>query len=211
MATLPTGIVVSTTGNYSINTEEIGGAAVGITSATTITAGSPITRVLTIADTVASGIDLTRSVPKELSGVAHSYSAKPAYEAGTFARDAASTEWLVRTVATTINGVANNTLKIVGNEQDRARTLVTNSQKGAQTSTAYRAGYWNSVGIARQRTNWSTGPSSNNVTYRLPTDNTTDSADQALFVTYKSVPGELTYHYGSGAEPTTDEYKARTL
>ena len=211
MATLPTGIVVTTTGNYSFSNDSIGGAAVGITSATTVTAGSPLTRTLTLADAVSSGIDKTRSVPQEISGVAHSYSAQKAYAAGTFAYNAPSTGWLIRTWTDTINGVANTSLLINGNEQHRARTLVSNKQKGAKLLTAHVAGYWNPVGIVGQRTNWSTAPATSNVAYVLPTNNGSDADDQAIFVTYKSVPGELTYHYGSGGHPTTDEYPAQNL
>lgn len=210
MATLPTGIVVTTTGNYSDNTEVIAGAAIGITDGSDVTTGF-FRRAIPLKDAASDDIPVRRSVPQAVSGVAHAFSAQKAYTAGTFAREATSSEWLVRTLATTINGVSNTTIFFNGNEQHRARTLVSNKSKGAKTVTAHVAGYWNPVGITGQRTNWSTSPATNNVSYVLPTNNASDAVDQALFVTYKSVPGELTYHYGSGASPTTDEYKAKTL
>lgn len=211
MATLPTGFVVTTTGNYSFSNDSIGGAAVGITSATTVTAGSPLTRTLTVADMVASGIDKNRSVPQEISGVNHTYSAEKAVKAGTFAYTAPSTGWIIRTWTGTVNGSANTSILLNGNEQHRSRTFVSNKQKGAKLVSAHVAGYWNPVGVVRQRTNWTTAPSTANVAYVLPTNNGSDADDQAIFVTYKSVPGELTYHYGSGAKPTTDEYKVQNL
>lgn len=211
MATLPTGYVVTTTGDYSTNVELIGGVIANTTSATTVGAGNPLTRAFTLAQTVASGINYQRSVPKALSGAAHAYSAQTATGGGTFAYNAPATNWLIRTLGDPVNGSASNVLLFNGNEEHRSRTLISNSQKGAQTSSAHRSGYWRGIGISGQRTNWSTPPSTNNVTYRLPTNNAVDAADQAQFVTYKSVPGELTYHYGSGATPTTDEYAARTL
>jgi hypothetical protein len=53
------------------------------------------------------------------------------------------------------------------------------------------------MGISGQRTNWSTAPSTNNVNYVLPTNNGSNADDQAIYVTYRSVPGELVYMYGT--------------
>jgi hypothetical protein len=207
MALLPSGIIVGTTGNSNTPTEQIGGVALGITSATTTTTGSPLTRTLTLLDTAMDGNQLRRSVPIEASGINHAYSATKAYVGGTFAYN--QSQFMVRTVATQINGVANTAIRFNGTEPYVARTYVTNSSKGAKTSTAWRAGYFSFMRISGQRSNWTTAPSSNDVNYVLPTNSGSASVDQAQYVTYKSIPGELTYMYGA-LNAKTDDYKAAT-
>ena len=56
---------------------------------------------------------------------------------------------------------------------------------------------------------FSTGPASASAAYVLPTDNTSDAVDHAIFVTYKAIPGELAYLDGS-PNPIQDQYKAKT-
>ena len=76
-------------------------------------------------------------------------------------------------------------------------------------TTAHRSGYWRGVGISGQRTNWSTPPSTGDITFKLPTNNASDAVDQGQFVTYKSVPGELAYMFGA-IDAKQDDYKARS-
>lgn len=201
MALLPNTIIYGATSNNSSPTEKLdGGTVVGVTSATDTTNG-PITQTFPLTS---NAIDLTdrRTIVVEASGSAHAYSAKKAYEAGTFAYD--QSDWMIRTVGTTINNVASTLLSINGLVGNRPHTLISNKSKGAKTSTAHRSGYWNGMGISGQRTNWSTPPATNNVSYVLPTNNSSDAVDQGQFVTYRSVPGELAYMYGAIDAKTVD-------
>lgn len=205
MALLPSGYIVATTGNSNTPVEKVnGGTIVGITSATTTTAGSPVTRTFPLTNNAIDG-RVKRVVVIAASGQAHAYSAQKALSAGTFAYD--QSQFMIRTVATRINNIASTLLSINGLPSNRPKNLVTNKSKGAQTSTAHRSGYWRGMGISGQRTQWSTPPSSNNVNYVLPTNNASNAADQAQFVTYKSVPGELVYMYGA-INPILKDYPA---
>ena len=194
MALLPNTIIYGTTGSSSSPTEKRdGGTVVGITSASD-TANGPITQTFPLTSNSVDG-ETRRVTVIEASGSAHSYSAQKADTGGTFAYE--QDQFIIRTVATKINNQSNTVLQINGLPANRAHTLNSNKSKGGQTASAYRSGYWRSTGISGQRTNWSTPPSSNNVNYVLPTDNTTNSDDQGQFVTYRSVPGELAYMYGA--------------
>lgn len=205
MALLPNTIIYGTTGNNSSPTEKAdGGTVIGVTSATDTTNG-PITQVFNLADNAIDGEE-RRVVVLEASGAGHAYSAQKADAGGTFAYD--QVQFMIRNVATQINGQSNTVLQINGIPANRPKNLVSNSAKGALLGTAHRAGYWQAVGISGQRTNWSTPPSTGDVTFKLPTDNTTDAADQGQFVTYRSVPGELAYMYGA-IDPLQADYDGR--
>ena len=194
MALLPSGIIVGTTSNNTSPTEKRdGGTAVGITSGSDTTAG-PITQTFPLTSN-AIEVDERRTLVKELSGAAHASSAKKADTGGTFAYD--QSQFMIRTVATKINNQSSTLLSINGLPANRPHTLISHKSKGAKTSTAHRSGYWKGVGIANQRTNWSSSVASNNVDFVLPTDNTSAAADQGQFVTYRSVPGELAFMYGA--------------
>jgi hypothetical protein len=208
MAILPTGYVVGTRGVHNVvPTEEIGATIMGVTSATSTGGRNPVTQALQLNDALHDN-RLEFSGPVEASGTLHTFSATKAYSAGTFAYD--QSEFLIRGVADTINGVANTSLLINGNAQHRLRRHLKQKAWGYKYSTAIRAGYFQVTGVANQRTNWSTAPSALNATFKSTTNNSTDSSDEGQYVTYKSVPGELTYMDG-GRNPFTDEYAARTL
>lgn len=206
MALLPSGYIYAATGNYNFVTEKRnGGTVVGITSATTTTAGSPVTRTFPLTNNAIDGVK-RRVVVVAASGGAHAYSAQKALAAGTFAYD--QSQFMIRTVATKINNIASTLLSINGEAANRSHTLISNKSKGAKTSTAFRSGYWNGYGIANQRNNWSTQPSSNNVSYVLPTNNASNADDQGQFMTYRSVPGELAFMYGA-IDPKLKDYPAK--
>lgn len=207
MALLPTGYVVGTNGVYNVSpTEQIGGAAFGITDATTVTAGKPLTYVMPIKDNVGK-IGNGRSLPIALSGVNHVYATQKTVSAGTFAYETYSP--VIRTVSTTLNGIANTALLINGNSGSRLRRSLVQKSRGIGYGTAFRAGYFRFTKIAGQRNNWSVAPSALNATFKSTTSNSTDSDDQALYVTYRSIPGELVYMHGS-LDPKQDDYKAKT-
>ena len=194
MALLPNTIIYGATGNNSSPTEKLdGGTVVGITSASDTTNG-PITQTFPLTSNAIDG-DVRQVLVLEASGAAHAYSAQKAFTAGTFAY--VQDQFMIRTVATKINNVASTLLSINGQAGNRPHTLISNKSKGAKTSTAHRSGYWRGVGISGQRTNWSSALATNNVSYVLPTNNSSPAVDQGQFVTYRSVPGELAYMYGA--------------
>jgi hypothetical protein len=208
MALLPSGYVVGTRGTHTTPTEQIGAVALGITDATTVTTGNPYTQTLSIKDAVTnSAMSTRRSLPKALSGGSHTYSAQKAYTAGTFAYEPNAA--LIQGYSTTVNGVANNALLFTDGDSYRRRTALKQKSWGYKYSTAIRAGYFSFTKISGKRTNWTTDPSSLNETFRSTTNNAVDSSDEAQFVTFRSVPGELTYMDGS-RHPITDEYPAIT-
>lgn len=208
MALLPTGYVVSCRGTGVPPLEQLGGCAMMITDATTVTSGSPYTQTLNLKDTITNSLVSTRrSRPIEASGTYHAYSAQKALAAGTFAYD--PNAFLISGYSTTVNGITNTSLQIVGAESFRQRTALKQKSWGYKYSTAIRAGYFSFTKISGKRTNWTTAPSALNDTFRSTTNNAVASSDEAQFVTFRSVPGELTYMDGS-RNPITDEYPAIT-
>jgi len=214
---LPTGYIVSCRGTGTLPVEQYGGAILGITDATTVTTGSNITQTLPLVSSLnSSTMSTRRSRPIAISGTNHSYSAQVAVTGNTavFSYNAPDTNWIIRGVTTSINGVANTSILIGGNEKFRLRRDFKNKSFGAKTSTAWRAGYFSympKTGNPANRTNWTTAPSALNDTFRQTQSNSTAATDEALFVTYRSVPGELVYLGGSGIVPNLDNYKAKTL
>ena len=79
----------------------------------------------------------------------------------------------------------------------------------AYNQVQFRNGHWRPLGKTHSRKMFSTGPASASAAYVLPTDNTSDAVDHAIFVTYKAIPGELAYLDGS-PNPIQDQYKAKT-
>jgi len=208
MALLPTGYVVSCRGTGVPPLEQIGAVALGITDATTVTTGNPYTQTLSIKDAVTnSAMSTRRSRPIAASGTFHTYSAQKALAAGTFAYEPNAA--LIQGYSTTVNGIANNALLFTDGDSYRQRTRLIQKSWGYKYSTAIRAGYFSFTKIAGKRTNWTTAPSSLNDTFRSTTNNAVASSDEAQFVTFRSVPGELTYMDGS-RNPITDEYPAIT-
>lgn len=213
MAMLPTGYVVGTNGVHNVSpTEQIGGAAMGITSATQITTGNPLTATMPIYDNTYKGGN-RRVVVVQASGADHAYSVKTAMNSGTFQYNP-EREFLINGYSTKVNGSASNILAIPGIDGQRSRSIETNKSKGYGFGTAFRAGYFSftkvGTGATAQRTNWTTAPTSMNYTYKSTTNNSTDANDEANFVTYRSIPGELVF-MGSGLTPVMKDYAAKTL
>lgn len=193
MALLPNTIVYGTTGNNSSPVEKINtGVVVGITSASNTTTG-PLKLTFPLTNNAIDGA-FRRNRVVELSGVAHASSTKKCVTAGSFFYN--QTNFMVIGLATGINGIANTAIKF-GASVDRPHRNISLKSKGAKISTAIRAGYFRYTKISGQRTLWSTAPSTANVNFVLPTNNATIADDQGMFVTYRSVPGELVYMYGT--------------
>jgi hypothetical protein len=207
MALLPSGIIVATKGaNAAKNspTEVRGGVIVGITSATDVEVGNPVTEVFQFSANAIGERDVD-TTPKESASVLSTSNQTGVLSGGTFAYN--QVEFMMMMSADTINNSSATALLIGGQTTPPPHRSISNKSKGAKTSTAYRAGYWRALGIAGQRTNWSTAPSTNNVAYQ-ETTGTGNADDEAIFVTYKAIPGELAYMDGS-PNPIQDEYKGR--
>ena len=114
---------------------------------------------------------------------------------GTWAYQAAG-EYMVRRMATTINGSANTVLQSGGSNHPRRSIHVRSDQIGAKLVTAHRAGYWRPTGVSGQRTNWSSSVSTANANYGNNDGSLSATADDAARVTpwnSSGVPAELVY------------------
>ena len=114
---------------------------------------------------------------------------------GTWAYQAAG-EYMVRRMATTINGSADDVLQSGGSNHPRRSIHVRSDQIGAKLGTAHRAGYWRPTGISGQRNNWSSSLSSANANYAANTGSLSATSDDAARVTpwnSSGIPAELVY------------------
>lgn len=200
--TIPSTYKRNTTGG-AFTADNVGGTAIGITSATTTTAGSPITRTFTLAEQGVDGLD-RKSGPKELA-----YTTTALANTGTFAYDQVA--WIFRgnQASNAINGTASTLLSIGGNEQYRDSNHSTLAPIGAKVLTAWASNSFDPLGVAGQRHNWGSGipDTLSGVNFR----NTMGGAatvDDAIGTS--AVPGELAYMYGA-ILANTGEYQPRTL
>jgi hypothetical protein len=217
--TIPTTYRKSTTGGaFTESGVSVGGVAIGISSATTTTAGSPITRETLVLDNGMGVSETRRSVVVENTGLNNgAFNTTKILSGGTFAYSNQDPQsFMIRGVATGINNVASTVLTI---NASRRRQANHNREKmfGAKTLTAWRGVGWNSLGVANQRSNFDAAGAgvnthgildSLNSNYVLPSDGSTASADEALF--NGATPAGLTFKEGS-LTPTQDDYKVRNL
>ena len=205
--TIPSDYKRNTSGGaFTSTSEKIGGVVIGITSATTVTAGQPVTLVF---DLKAQGINEhgfpRRSLPKDTASTIEAKGAGT----GTFAYDQVA--WMLRgnQSSNKINNVANTSLQINGNERiDRERSSLT--PIGAKTSTAWRGNLFNPLGVSEKRTPWDGGIAAvnpmNAANYQDAVGGVT-TADNAVGT--RAIPGELAYMFGS-LVANTGEYSAMT-
>jgi hypothetical protein len=206
MANLPSGYVVSTTGNYGNVNQKVGGVSIGLSSATSTSAGNPITRAFSVKD---QAIVRGRNRPIKRTAAGGTYNATHTLSSTeTFAYDQTVSDWTVMRMGTTLNGTSSTVLRYSASGPYMARRNIRLKSIGANTSTAFRAGYLRYAGVSQQRNPWSTQPGSGVNNFVSTTSNSTVADDQAIFVTYMSVPGELVYMNGA-INPVTDEYAAR--
>jgi len=197
--------IYGTTGsNPSPVEKRDGGTMIGVTSATD-TAGGPITQVFNVSDNSVDGV--RTSVVQEVSGAGHSFNTTKGVTPGTFAYR--QSQFMIRGVATRINDTPSTAILINGTAVNRQKTAISNKSKGSLFGTAYRAGNWRPTGISGQRTNWTTPPSSGSGNYVSTTNNAISASDQCQFVTYRTIPGELTFMYGA-IDPKQLDYPANT-
>lgn len=203
MALLPNTYVYGTQGSSS-PTEKIGGVAIGITDATNVTTGQPLTVAKTVRD---MALPHERNTPKKKTTTGTYNVTHALANTGNFYYD--SSDWIVKRMGTTINGTASTLLLNTGTPYTRPRRSLRLKGWGAKTSSAFRANQFKWVGGLNQRTPWTVAPSGQNATFK-ETTSSSDADDQAIYVTWMAVPGELVYMDGE-RHPFTDEYAARTL
>lgn len=190
----------STANGTGVSVPTVGGVVLGVTSATNTNSGKPITRTFPI-NTLSTNLE-GGNLPKQTTGVNTVTFASAT--TGTFAYQPGH---ILYGYTRTLNGSANtavayNSSKNVKHKYLRLKGI------GAKTSTAFRAGYYNIMGISAQRSNWSTAPATNLVNHVSTSNNANPAVDEAIYVTYKSVPGEFVYLDGSPT-PIQDNYEAR--
>ena len=202
--TIPSNYKVSTTDNSDTSpTEAVGGTVIGITSATDVTAGQPVTRTWNVTDNAIDGVD-RRTKPVDVDATVEALSTT-----GTFAYDQVSFIFRGNQASNTINGTASTLLTINGNESRRDSERSTLAPVGAQTSTAWRNGSYEALGVAGQRHPWKSGiPDTMTGTNFHDGFGSATTVDDSIGTT--AVPGELTYMYGA-ITANTGEYDARTL
>lgn len=212
MAMLPSGYVVSTTGVYtSFPAERIGAVVYGLTSATTTTgkrAGA--LQTLPIQSGVPSIPSATRKTrPIAVSGTNHTYSAQKAYTAGTFYYDGGRSQMLINRYSTKINNVASTLLSVTGGDAFRQRRNIKNKDRGSSYGAAIRAGYFSFTKVSGSRRPWTNAsyPAALTNSFQSTTSGS-NSDDQAMYVTWRTVPGELQYLHGSGLGVKLADYPA---
>ena len=200
--TIPSSYKRATTGDAAFTAQKVGGVVIGITSATTVTAGSPVTKVFDLKTQGTDGVD-RRTAPKDTDITVTALAAT-----GTFAYDQSAFIFIGNQANNNINGTASTALTLNGRESARDNERSSLTPIGAKTLTAFAARYWQPLGISAQRTNWSTDPTAMNAAdYDDGDTSTATTVDNAIGT--KAVPGELAYMYGA-LDANQDAYKART-
>jgi hypothetical protein len=203
--------MASTTAKGSGSTVNNGGTVV---NAGNVPAGSPVTKVLAVKD-LNTGSEYGSQVVVNTgvsNGNSDPHGVIKAVSAGTFAYTPGKGEnFLIMAAGDTnagkINGSSSNILTIPGGVSTKSiHKLVTTRQLGTYASASYNVLAAPSTSVVPGRTK-GTGAGTV-VNYVQADDGSTAATDDAASPT-RSVPGELTYHFGALARPTTDEYKAR--
>jgi hypothetical protein len=114
------------------------------------------------------------------------------------------------TAAGKINNDASTLLTIPGSQydsvgQDSIHALVSTRRLGADASESFNVLAVPSSGVVPGRTK---GANAGDSQSYVQVDGSTAATDDAASPS-RSVPGELTYHFGGLGKPTTDEYKAK--
>jgi hypothetical protein len=200
--TIPSTYTRNTVGG-AFTAQKIGGVIVGITSATDTTDG-PITEVFGVSDNAIDGVE-RRTKPIDTAATVEALGVGT----GTFAYNQVAFMFRGNQASNTINGSASTELKINGNEASRDRERSTLAPVGAQTSTAWRNGSFEALGVAGQRHPWGSGiPTTLTGTNYHDGFGSATTVDDAVGT--DAVPGELAYMYGA-ITANSGEYDARTL
>ena len=193
-----------------------------IVKAGNVSSDGPITKVLGLNDLADDKGEAfgSKVVVNDGTGAATTDRAgvQKAVSAGTLAYQAGATNWVVQggNVTTALGGVANTVL--IGGARDYsgsinddatevARTKISDKLVGSMSDVAFDIYAAPSTQIVPGRTK-GTG-AGNALAFVNPADGTAAVASE--IAPSDAVPGELTYHFGALAEPTTDEYKAKNV
>lgn len=201
--TIPSTYKVAPTGNGAFTAQKIGGVVIGVTSATDTTDGQPVTEVFDLKSQGTDGVD-RRTAPKDTEATVEALAAT-----GTFAYDQSAFMIIGNQANNKINNSASTALTLNGRESARDNERSSLTPIGAKTSTAWRDGSFEYLGVSAQRTPWGSGtPDPMNAAKYADGDTATaTTVDDAVGT--QAVPGELAFMYGS-LIPNTGEYSART-
>jgi len=203
--------MASTTAKGSGSTVNNGGT---IVNAGNIASDSPVTKVIGVNELNTGSEYGSKVVVNTATGAEYTdpQGVIKAVSGGTFAYTPAQGEnFLLRAAGDTnagkINGSSSSVLTIPGGVTNTSiHKLVTTRQIGTYATTSFDVLATPSSGVVPGRTK-GTGAGTE-VEYVQADDGSTAASDDAASPT-RSVPGELTYHFGALSSPTTDEYKAR--
>lgn len=203
--------MASTTAKGSGSTVNNGGTVV---NAGNVSADSPVTKVIAVNELNTGSEYGSKMVVNTAVGNGNTdpNGVIKAVSGGTFAYTPGKGEnFLIRAAGDTnagkINGVASNMLTVPGGVSSVSiHKLVTTRQLGTYATASYNVLARPSTSIVPGRTKGSGAGSQ--VEYVQADDGTTAAVDDAASPS-RSVPGELTYHFGGLARPTTGDYKAR--
>ena len=204
--TIPSSYKRATTGDAVFTAQKVGGVVIGITSATTVTAGSPVTKVFDLKTQGTDGVD-RRTAPKDTAATVEALGSG----VGTFAYDQSAFVLIGNQANNKINNSTSTSLTLNGRESARDNERSSLAAIGAKTSTAWTDGNWRPIGVSGQRTNWSSGPDSifthaESGYYNGDTAAST-TVDNAIGT--QAVPGELSYMYGA-IDASGANYSERT-
>ncbi len=200
--TIPSTYKRNTTGG-AFTEQKVGGVVIGITSATDTTDGQPVTEVFDLKSQGTDGVD-RRTAPKDTAATVEALAAT-----GTFAYDQSAFILIGNQANNKINNSASTALKLNGRENARDNERSSLTPIGAKTSTAWRNGSFEYLGVSAQRTPWGSGTPDpmNAANYADGDTSTATTVDDAVGT--QAVPGELAFMYGA-LIPNTGEYSART-
>ena len=201
--TIPSEYKRATTGSAAFTEQKIGGVVIGVTSATDTTDGQPVTEVFDLKSQGTDGVD-RRTAPKDTEATVEALAAT-----GTFAYDQSAFMIIGNQANNKINNSASTALTLNGRESARDNERSSLTPIGAKTSTAWRTGSFNYLGVSAQRTPWGSGTPDpmNAANYADGDTSSATTVDDAVGT--QAVPGELAYMYGA-LDAKQDDYKERT-
>jgi len=203
-------------GDVAVGTGEVkdGGSLFQAGNADTTT--GPISNAVTIVDTVNDLRDIgSKVVANDGTGAATTdrVGVAKALSGGTLAYKSTASQWIMRGggITTTLSNVASTAFATTaadwkGVVRDNVHELITTRQLGTGGGTFDI----NATPSTQITPNFTKGAGAGTVvTYVAPSGTGGHAAIDNAASTSRAIPGELTYHFGGLAAPTTDEYKAK--
>lgn len=180
-----------------------------------IATGGAITKNITIADAARYNNNPYGSKVVSQDGTAGDFAGvQKAVSGGTLAftptaNGTGSENWIMRGVTTKLGGVANGVL-LSGSDYDGAGPRVNKIHKTTKTQSTGVGPEYNMYAVSDGtiNPNYTAGSGvGDDIDFVQAADGSTAATDDAATPTL-AVPGELTYHFGGLAKPTTDEYQS---